>query len=108
MQLQLGNVAMQIEANNYFILSNSKKQLSVLLSARSFYIKAKDLLRDYTTTQCKDHLQTLKVQSKFEGSADIEVSCKTWNWLLGGFHPGQLSFLMHVASDTLPTAVNLQ
>ena len=54
-------------------------------------------------------MQTLKVQSKFEGSVDLEVSCKTWNRLLGGFrHPGQLSFFLHAASETLPTAVNLQ
>ena len=38
----------------------------------------------------------------------LESSCKTWNRLLKGFHPGQLSFLLHAASDTLPTAVNLQ
>ena len=25
-----------------------------------------------------------------------------------GCHPGQLSFILHAASDTLPTAVNLQ
>ena len=71
-------------------------------------IKAKHLLRDYTTTQCKDHLQTLTVQSKFEGSADLEYFRKTWNRLLGDFHPGKLSFLLHAASDTLPTAVNLR
>ena len=39
-------------------------------------------MRDYTTSQCKDHLQTLTVQSKFEGSAELEVSCKSWNRLL--------------------------
>ena len=27
---------------------------------------------------------------------------------MSGFHPGQLSFLLWVASDTLPTAVNLR
>ena len=88
-------------------------QLSALPSARSLYVKAKHLLRDHllrdrTTIQCNDHLQTLSVQSKFEGSAELEDSCKTWNWLLSGFHPGQLSFLLRAASDTLPTAVNLQ
>ena len=39
---------------------------------------------------------------------ELENSCKTWNRLLSGFHPGQLSFLLRAASDTLPTAVNLQ
>ena len=28
--------------------------------------------------------------------------------LMSGFHPGQLSFLLRAASDTLPTAVNLR
>ena len=45
------------------------------------------------------------MQSKFEGSAILEDSCKTWNRLLSRFHPGQLSL---AGSDTLSTAVNLQ
>ena len=108
LQLHLGNVAMQIEDNTYSILSNAKMQLSKFPSARSLYIKAKHLLRDDTTRQCEDHLQSLSVQSKFGGSAALEASCKTWNRLLSTFHPGQLSFLLRAASDTLPTAVNLQ
>ena len=99
---------MQIEVNTYSILLNAKKQLSTLPSACSLYVKAKHLLRDHTTSQCKHHLQTLSVQSKFEGSAELEGSCKTWNRLLSGFHPGQLSFLLRAASDILPSAVNLQ
>jgi len=67
---------------------------------QSFWIKY--------TSQCKDHLQTLSVQSKFEDSVELEESYKAWNQPLSGFHPGQLSFLLHAASDTLPTAVNLQ
>ena len=70
--------------------------------------QAKHLLRDHIASQCRDHLQTLSVQSKFKGSVELEESCKTWNRLLSGFHPGQLSFLLRAASDTLPTAVNLQ
>jgi len=108
LQLHLGNVAMQIEDNTYSILSNAKLQLSKFPSARSLYVKAKHLLRDYTTGQCEDHLQSLSVQSKFEDSTKLEDSCKTWNRLLSSFHPGQLSFLLRAASDTLPTAVNLR
>jgi len=107
-QLHLGNVAMQIEDSTYSILLNAKKQLSTLPSARSLYVKTKHLLRDHIASQCRDHLQTLFVRSKFKGSAELEESCKTWNWLLSGFHPGQLSFLLRAASDTLPAAVNLQ
>ena len=74
-QLHFGNIAMQIEDSTYSILLNAKKQLSTLPSARSLYVKAKHLLRDHTASQCKDHLQTLSVQSKFKGSAELEESC---------------------------------
>ena len=47
------------------------------------------------------------MQCKFLDSARLETSCKTWNKLLTGFHPGKLSFLLRASSDTLPTAVNL-
>lgn len=53
-------------------------------------------------------MQTLSVQSKFGNSAELESSCRTWDRLLAGFHPGQLSFLLPAASNTLPTAVNLR
>jgi len=71
-------------------------------------VKAKHQLRDHTASQYEDRLQMLSVQSNFEGSVELEESCKTWNQLLSGFHPGQLSFLLYAVSDTLPTAVNLQ
>ena len=109
LQLHLGNVALQINDNEYSILANARKQLSVLPSARSLYLKAKTQLTQYNKSQCENHLQTLTVQSKFGCSAELESSCKTWNRLLAGFHPGgQLSFLLRAASDTLPTAINLQ
>jgi len=36
----------------------------------------------------------------------ISVSCGSWNRLLLGCNPGQFSFILRAASDTLPTAVN--
>ena len=108
LQLRLGDVALQIQGNDYSILLIAKKQLSAFLSTRSLYTTARNQLSVHTKTQCTDHLQSLTVQSKFEGSAMLESSCKTWNRLLKGFHPGQLSFLLRATSDTLPTAVNLQ
>ena len=38
----------------------------------------------------------------------LESSCGSWNRLLLGCNPGQFSFILRAASDTLPTAVNLQ
>ena len=107
LQLRLGSAALQIQDTDYSILSSAKKQLSAFPSARSLYVTAKKQLREHTKMQCEDHLQSLSVQSKFQNSAELETSCRTWNRLVMGFHPGQLSFLLRAASDTLPTAVNL-
>ena len=93
LQLHLGNTALQFNENEYSILANAQKQLCALPSARSLYLEAKHQVILSTKTQCDDHLQTLSVQSKFGSSAELENSCKTWNRLLAGFHPGQLSFL---------------
>ena len=38
----------------------------------------------------------------------LESGCRTWNRLLLGCNPGQLSFIPRAASDTLPTSVNLK
>ena len=73
--------------------------------ARSLTAKAQ--LAKTVTSDCESHLNHLSVQCKFLDSARLETSCRTWNKLLSGFHPGQLSFLLRASSDTLPTAVNL-
>ena len=72
------------------------------------YVNAKHLLSDNLKSECETHLQTLSVQSKFCDPAKVERSCRTWHQLMSGFHLGQLLFLLHTASDTLPTAVNLR
>ena len=59
--IHLGNVALQINNNEYFILANARKQLSVLPSARSLYLKAKTQLTQFNKSQCENHLQTLTV-----------------------------------------------
>ena len=71
------------------------------------YVTAERQLKECSRVLNEDYLQTLSVQSKFQGSADLETSCRTWTRLVNGFHPGHLSFLLCTASDTLPTAVNL-
>ena len=64
-------------------------------------------LQNYIKSTCDDHLQSLSAQSKFSDSAELETSCRTWNQQLSGFHPGQLSLLLHAVSDTLPIEMNL-
>ena len=45
---------------------------------------------------------------RLSDSVRLETCCGSWNRLLLGCHPGQFSFILRAASDTLPTAVNLQ
>ena len=96
-----------MQDNDYSLMLSACEQLSSIPTARSLYVKAKHLLSTNIKSQCDTHLQTLSVQCKFGDSAKLEESCKTWNRLMSGFHPGQLSFLLWATSDTLPTAVNL-
>ena len=107
LHLQLGNTFLQVHDHDYSILSAAKKQLNCFPLARSLYLEAKHHLVKETRSQCENHLQTLTVQSKFGDSAKLEATCGSWNRLMSGFHPGQLSFLLRASSDTLPTAVNL-
>jgi len=55
LQLKLGNVALQIQENDYSILSIAKKQLSAFPSARSLYITAKNQLSDYSVKIIYSH-----------------------------------------------------
>jgi len=54
-------------------------------------------------SQYDEHLDTLSVQCKLRDSVQLETCCGSWNRLLLGCHPGQFSFILHAASDTLPT-----
>jgi len=108
MHLHLGKDFLQFQECDYSILSAARKQLSALPTAKSLYIKAISHLLSEVKSTCKDHLQTLSVPFKFGDLAELEASCRNWNRLLSGLHPGQLSFLLRAASGTLPTAMNLQ
>ena len=77
-------------------------------TARSLYAGAENQLLGEVKSTCENYFQPLSVQCKFADSAELEASCRTWNRLLSGLHPGQLSFLLRAASDTLPTAMNLR
>ena len=71
--------------------------------ALSLYKTAKDRLTSIIVSDNEAHLDQLTIQYKFLDFAKLETSCRTWNKLLAGFHPGQVSFLLRAASDTLPT-----
>ena len=76
--------------------------------ARPLYLLSKKMLSVGECSRYNDHLDTLSVQCKLKDSVSLEACCGTWNRLMLGCHPGQLSFILRAASDTLPTAVNLQ
>ena len=105
LHFHLGDNLLQFQEQDYSILSDAQSQLSNMPSAQSLYKKAKDQLSSVLVSENEAHLKQL---TKFLDSARLETSCKTWNKLLTGFHPGQLSFLLRASSDTFPTAVNLR
>ena len=69
---------------------------------------AKKLVSPEERSYYDNHLDTLSVQSKLKDSVTLESGCRTWNRLLLGCNPGQMSFILCAASDTLPTSVNLK
>ena len=76
--------------------------------ARPLYLLSKKMLSVDECSHYNDHLDTLPVQCKLKDSVSLEACCGTWNRLMLGFHPGQLSFILRAVPDALPTAVNLQ
>ena len=108
LQLHLGDEYLQTQASDYHILFQVRSQLSSFPTAHSLYKLSRKLLIADERSHYENHLDTLSVQSKLQDSACLEACCGTWNRLLLGCHPGQFSFILLAASDTLPTAVNLQ
>jgi len=108
LQLHLGDAYLQTQTEDYNILSKARSQLSSFPMARPLYVLSKKILTSNERSRYEDHLDTLSVQYKFKDSACLETHCGTWNRLLLGCPPGQFSFILRAASDTLPTAVNLQ
>jgi len=102
LQLYLGDSYLQ---TNDSILSEAQSQLPM---ARHLYLQWKKLAVAHERLNYDEHLDTLSVQSKLKDSITLQSSCSTWNRLLLGCNPGQFSFILCAASDTLPTPVNLK
>jgi len=108
LQLHLGDSYLQTQDSDYSIISEARSQLSSLPMARPLYLLSKKMLSVNERSRYDNHLDTLSVQCKLKDSVCLEACCGSWNRLLLGCHPGQFSFILRAASDTLPTAVNLQ
>ena len=65
----------------------------------------KSLLSEESRTQWELKLLALKVQGKALEAIDLEKENKVWKRIAGGLPSGQLSFILGVCSDTLPTQV---
>ena len=52
-------------------------------------------------------LEELTVQTKFSDACSLEKENRVWNRIKDSLPPGQLSFILRAASDTLPTPLNL-
>ena len=108
LQLHLGDAYLQTHASDYSILSEARSQLTSFPMACQLYLLSKKLIAADERSCYNKHLDTLSVQCKLKDSVSLESCCGTWNRLLLGCNPGHISFVLRVASDTLPTAVNLQ
>ena len=108
LQLHLDDVYLQTHASNYSILSEARSQLTPFPMARQLYLLSKKLIAADERSCYNKHFDTLSVQYKLKDSVSLESCCGTWNRLLLGCNPGHISFVLQAASDTLPTAVNLQ
>ena len=53
------------------------------------------------------HLSKLMVQSKIFDACELELDNRVWRRIQQGHPPGQLSFILRGASDTLSTPMNL-
>ena len=69
-------------------------------SARSIHVARKE--------KWDSNLDKLTVQRKFSDACSLEKENRVWNRILGVLPPGQLSFILQAASDTLPTPLNLR
>ena len=99
---------------------NQKIQLSsvdLLLKARSSIttISSKTLnnylKREFRQQVIEKHdtsLKVLSVPSKILETAELEKSNQVWKRVLQGLPAGQMSFLLRVGTDTLPTPLNLR
>jgi len=108
LQLHLDDVYLQTHASDYSILSEARSQLTPSPMARQLYLLSKKLIATDERSCYNKHFDTLSVQCKLKDSVSLESCCGTWNRLLLGCNPGHISFVLRAASDTLPTAVNLQ
>ena len=69
-------------------------------TARTFQVQARE-------EKWNSSLEKLSVQRKFS-ACTIEKENRVWNRIMDSLSPGQLSFLLRAASDTLPTPLNLR
>ena len=98
----------QTQDADHDILSKARSQISSFLIARPLYVLSKKILMTNEYSQYQDHLDTFSVQCKVKDSLCLETHYGTWNRLMLGCHPGQLSFILRAACYMLPKAMKLK
>ena len=98
----------QTQDVDHDILSKARSQISSFPIARPLYVLSKKILMTNEYSQYQDHLDTFLVQCKVKDLLCLETRYGTWNRLMLGCHPGQLSFILRAACYMLPTAMKLK
>ena len=88
------------------ILNAAKESVTTLAGIKKRFQKQ---VNEIATQHWVDHLSQLQVQRKFSDIVSLEKENQTWKIIMNdGLISGQLSFLLKVGSDTLPTPMNLR
>ena len=92
---------------SFSILQAAKTQIQNLPTAKKLAKVGRSLAKERERKTYDDHLSSLQVQSKLAGSLTLEADEPLWKRIMWGLPPGQLSFILRAASDTLPTPMNM-
>ena len=100
LQLHLGNVTLQINDNEYSILANARKQLSVLPSARSLYLKLKLSLHSTINLNvkitCRHSLSNPSLVALLNWKAPARLGIGYWlGFILANYHFSYEPLLIH-------------
>jgi len=105
LKLHVRDVYSQTQDSDYKIIIAYSLTTVIISLAHPLYLLSKKILWVNEHTRYDEHLDTLSFQCKPKDSVHLETCCGPWNILM---LVGKFSFILLVASNTVPTAVNLQ
>jgi len=87
---------------------SAQSSIADLPQAKQLIKKATANIKSNTASHWNTHLSSLSVQCKLTEAVNPEQESQVWKRIRDGLPTGQLSFILHAASDTLPTPLNLR